>query len=82
MINDNTIHKSYEIDECNVLPITSLTTIKPNIIYGLKFLKITYYLGFATTFHTVQGKTVNQIILNFSHNFTPAKNEKHLCCSN
>jgi len=73
IINDNTIHKSYEIDGCNVLPITRLTTIKPNIIYGLKFLKSTYDLGFATTFQTVQGNTVNKIILNFSHNFTHAK---------
>ena len=32
----------------------------------------TYDLGFATTFHTVQGITVNNIILNFSHNLTHA----------
>jgi len=49
--NDNIIHKSYEIDGCNVLSITPLTTITSNIIYDLKFLKSTYDLGFATTFH-------------------------------
>ncbi len=61
MIINHTIQKTYVIDGIDVIPIPPLTTIKPNIIYGLKFMKSTYELGFATTFHKVQGKTVNKL---------------------